>query len=133
ADYIHSLGLPFGLHIIRGIPREAVAHNFPIAGTSWHASDAADESDICPWNNYNFGVRNNAAGQAYDDSITRLYAGWGVDFIKADYIANNPYKPDEIRILRLAIKTSGRRILLSHSHRTTAVEHADEVHRYTEL
>ena len=133
ADYIHSLGLQFGLHIVRGIPREAVAHNFPIAGSSWHASDAADASDICPWNNYNFGVRNNAAGQAYDDSITRLYAGWGVDFIKADCIANNPYKPDEIRMLRLAIKKSGRRMLLSLSPGPTAVEHAAEVSRYAEM
>ena len=44
ADYIHSLGLKFGIHIIRGIPREAVAKNLPIADSSFHADDAADRS-----------------------------------------------------------------------------------------
>ena len=27
ADYVHSLGLKFGIHILRGIPRQAVAEN----------------------------------------------------------------------------------------------------------
>ena len=35
ADYLHSLGLRFGIHIIRGIPREAVVRNLPIAGSSF--------------------------------------------------------------------------------------------------
>ena len=30
ADYIHSLGLKFGIHIMRGIPRQAVHSNTPI-------------------------------------------------------------------------------------------------------
>ena len=30
ADYIHSKGLKFGIHIMRGIPRQAVAKNVPI-------------------------------------------------------------------------------------------------------
>src|SRR5438034_1955044 len=50
-DYVHSHGLQCGVQIIRGIPRGAVAHNLPIAGSSWRASDAADHGDICPWNN----------------------------------------------------------------------------------
>ena len=58
ADYIHSLGLKFGIHIIRGIPREAVAKNLPIAGSAFHAADAADTSDTCPWNIYNYGVES---------------------------------------------------------------------------
>src|SRR5262249_50004127 len=65
ADYLHSLGLKFGLHIIRGIPREAVARNLPIAGSSFHAQDAADISDVCPWNAYNYGLKpSHPAGQA---------------------------------------------------------------------
>jgi alpha-galactosidase len=48
ADYIHSLGLKFGIHILRGIPKEAVGRNLPIAGTSFHAADAANTSDTCP-------------------------------------------------------------------------------------
>jgi alpha-galactosidase len=84
ADYMHSLGLKFGFHIIRGIPREAVAKNLPIAGSSYHAADAADQSDTCFWNPDTYGLKNNPAAQAYYDSLARLYAGWGLDFIKVD-------------------------------------------------
>ena len=45
ADYVHSLGLKFGIHILRGTPKQAVARNLPIAGSSYHAADAADTSD----------------------------------------------------------------------------------------
>jgi len=65
ADYIHSLGLKFGLHMIRGIPREAVTRDLPIAGSAFHAGEAADPTDVCPWNAYNYGVKTGDAGQAY--------------------------------------------------------------------
>ncbi len=133
ADYVHSLGLKFGLHIIRGIPREAVAKNLPIADSTFHAADAADQSDACPWNTYNWGAKNNPAGQAYYDSIAKLYASWGVDFIKVDCIADHPYKPDEIRMIHNAIKKSGRAMLLSLSPGPTAIDHADEVTKYAEM
>ena len=56
ADFMHSLGLKFGIHILRGIPKEAVNRNLPIAGTSFHAADAANTADTCPWNPFNFGL-----------------------------------------------------------------------------
>ncbi len=133
ADYVHDLGLKFGLHMIRGIPRDAVAKNLPIDGSGFHATDAADQTDVCPWNIYNWGVKHNAAGQAYYDSIVKLYAGWGVDFIKVDCISDHPYKPEEIRMIHEAIKKSGREIVLSLSPGPTAVEHADEVAKYSEM
>ena len=133
ADYIHSLGLKFGIHIIRGIPREAVAKNLPIADSRYHASDAADQTDTCPWNSYNYGVKNSDAGQAYYDSIAKLYASWDVDFIKADCIADHPYKPDEIRMLSLALKKAGRPMVLSLSPGPTAMDKAEEVARYAEM
>jgi hypothetical protein len=133
ADYVHSLGLKFGLHIIRGIPREAVARDLPIAGSTFHAAEAADRSDTCPWNAYNYGVKDSPAGQAYYDSIVQLYASWGVDFIKADCIADHPYKPAEIRMLAAAIEKSGRPIVLSLSPGPTALDSADEVARYAEM
>ena len=34
ADYIHSKGLKFGIHIMRGVPVIAVKHNLPIEGTT---------------------------------------------------------------------------------------------------
>jgi alpha-galactosidase len=133
ADYIHSLGLKFGIHIIRGIPRQAVAKNLSIADSSFHAADAADRTDVCPWNSYNYGVKNNAAGQAYYDSIAKLYASWDVDFVKADCIADHPYKPDEIRMLRAALDKTGRPIVLSLSPGPTSREKGDEVSKYAEM
>ncbi len=133
ADYVHSLGLRFGIHIIRGIPREAVQKNFPIAGTKWHASDAADQLDTCPWNADNWGVRDDAAGQAYYDSLAKLWATWGVDFLKVDCIADHPYKVSEIRMLHKAIVRSGRPIVLSLSPGPTALEHGIELRQYAEM
>jgi hypothetical protein len=133
SDYIHSLGLKFGIHILRGIPKEAVKRNLAIAGSEFSARDAADESDTCPWCIYNFGLRENAAGQAYYDSILSLYASWGVDFIKVDCIADHPYKPGEIRMLSLAIHKTGRPIVLSLSPGPTALEHANEISKYSEM
>jgi alpha-galactosidase len=65
ADYVHAQGLKFGIHIIRGIPKKAVAANLSIAGSAFHAGDAAVTSDTCPWNPDNFGVKDDAAGQAW--------------------------------------------------------------------
>jgi hypothetical protein len=52
--------------------------------------------------------------QGYYDSIVRMYADWGVDFIKADDIAR-PTHRDEIAALHRAIQKSGRPIVLSLS------------------
>ena len=133
ADYVHSLGLKFGIHMIRGIPRAAVARNLAIADSSFHATDAADQSDACPWNAYNWGVKTSDAGQAYYDSIMKLYASWAVDFIKVDCISDHPYKPDEIRMIASAIKKSGRPMVLSLSPGPTALDKADEVAKYAEM
>ena len=126
ADYVHSLGLKFGIHIIRGIPREAVEKNLPIAGSEFHARDAADRSDTCRWNSDNFGVRNNAAGQAYYDSLFQLYASWGVDFVKVDCISS-PYKTASIQMIERAIRKSGRPMVLSLSPGPTPIADAMDV------
>jgi alpha-galactosidase len=138
ADWVHGQGLKFGIHLIRGIPRESVAANKPIAGagvgdSGFVAQDAADTSDVCPWNNDNYGIRDNAAGQAWYDSMIALYAGWGVDYLKVDCIADRPYKVSEIRQIALAIKKAGRPIVLSLSPGPTAVEHATEIAQYAQM
>lgn len=116
ADYVHSLGLRFGIHILRGIPRQAVADNLPIANSPYRAAQAADPNDTCPWNDFNYGIKPaGAAGRAYYRSLARLYARWGVDFVKADCIASNPYKGGEIRILSQALRNAGRPMVLSLS------------------
>ena len=127
ADWVHAQGLLFGIHIVRGIPRASVERNLPIAGSTFHAQDAADTSDACGWDPTNWGVKDNAAGQAWYDALIQQYAGWGVDLLKVDCIADHPYKVSEIRQIRRAIDKSGRRIVLSLSPGPTNPSHAAEV------
>ena len=134
ADYVHGLGLKFGIHIVRGIPRKAVEKNLPIAGSQFHAADAADTSDTCPWNHDNYGIdASKAAGQAYYDSIAELYASWGVDLIKADCIASHPYKGEEIRLLSTALRKTRRPIVLSLSPGPAPLEKVDEIEKYAQM
>jgi alpha-galactosidase len=124
---IHAKGLKFGIHIIRGIPRESVVRNLPIEGTAFKAQDAADQNDACPWDPTSWGIKDNAAGQAWYDSLLHQYAAWGVDFLKVDCIADHPYKAKEIRQIELAIQHSGRDVVLSLSPGPTQLEHHAEV------
>ncbi|MBV8728631.1 MAG: glycoside hydrolase family 27 protein [Acidobacteriia bacterium] len=133
ASWVHSKGLKFGIHIVRGIPRESVARNLPIEGTDFKAQDAADVNDPCPWDPTSWGIKDNAAGQAWYDSLIRLYARWGVDFLKVDCIADNPYKASEIRQIALAIERSGRDMVLSLSPGPTAIEHRTEVAQLSQM
>src|SRR5260370_22649456 len=134
ADYIHSLGLKFGLHILRGITKEAVQRNLPIEGISYFAEDAANTSDSCPWNPFNYGLdASRPAAQAYYDSLAEQYADWGVDFLKVDCIADHPYKGDEIRMVSQALSKAGRPIVLSLSPGPTALEKAAEVSKYAQM
>lgn len=130
---VHASGLKFGIHIIRGIPRQAVSKQLRIADSDFSAAEAADRGDTCPWNADNYGVKNNAAGQAYYDSLAKLYASWGVDFIKIDCIAAHPYKPDEIRMVSEAIRKSGRKMVLSLSPGPTPIEKASEVSNWADM
>jgi hypothetical protein len=132
-SWIHANGLRFGIHIIRGIPRVSVERNLPIEGSTFKAQDAADQTDPCPWDPTSWGIRDNAAGQAWYDSLLRQYAGWGVDFIKVDCIADHPYKPNEIRQIHQAIQHAGRDVVLSLSPGPTQIEHHAEVAELSEL
>jgi len=132
ADYVHSLGLKFGIHIIRGISKQAVEKDLPIAGSSYRASEAADQTDLCRWNPDNFGVKDNPAGQAYYDAMARLYAGWGVDFLKVDCISQ-PYNTHEIHMVSAALRKSGRPIVLSLSPGPTPLDQASDVRQYAQL
>jgi len=65
--------------------------------------------------------------------MLRLYASWGVDFLKADCISDRPYRPTEIRQIAEAIRKTRRPIVLSLSPGPTAVEHAEEVGKYAQM
>jgi len=134
ADYVHALGLKFGIHVMRGIPRQAVRANTPIAGTPWHAADVADTTNGCGWNPDMWGVDvRKPGGQAYYDALARLYASWGVDFVKADDMGSHRFQPDEIRALRRALDRSGRRIVLSISPGPAPLDSAAFLARHAQL
>jgi len=134
SDYVHSLGLQFGIHILRGIPKKAVESNAAIAGSSYHAAEAADTAETCPWNFDNYGAdAAKPAAQDYYDSIAALYASWGVDLIKVDCIASRPYRGDEIRMLSEALRKTGRPIVLSLSPGAAPLEKADEMAKYAQM
>jgi hypothetical protein len=133
ADWVHARGLKFGLHIVRGIPKQAVDGNQPIAHSTFHATDAADTADTCGWDDGTYGIRDNPAGQAYYDSMLALYADWGLDFLKVDCIADHPYKASEIRQIAAAIKKTGRPIVLSLSPGPTQTSHTAEVREYAQM
>ncbi|HEY6377021.1 MAG TPA: glycoside hydrolase family 27 protein [Edaphobacter sp.] len=124
SDAVHAQGLKFGIHIIRGIPKKTVAADTAIAGSAFRASEAADTADVCPWNPDNYGVKDNAAGQAWYDALMKQYAGWGVDYVKVDCIAAHPFKGAEIQMIHRAIVKTGRPIVLSLSPGPTALENA---------
>lgn len=143
ADYIHSLDLKFGIHIMRGIPRAAAHSHGAILGSPVTADMAADPSSICRWNPDMYGLRDSEAGQAYYDSIIALYASWGVDFIKCDDICNtNNWNEGgegayggrhEIEMLARAIKKQGRPIVLSLSPGPALIEQAWHYKTYANM
>lgn len=124
ADDVHSEGLKFGIHIFRGIPKRTFLADLRIGRTPFRASQATDPSDVCSWNQDNFGVKENAAGQAWYDALMKQYASWGVDYIKVDCIASIPYHAAEINMIHKAIVKSGRSMFLSLSPGPTPLEHA---------
>lgn len=117
AEYVHSLGLKFGIHIMRGIPRQAVHRNTQIKGTDRSAARIAKTASICNWNTDMYGVDASKEGaREYYNSLFELYASWGVDFIKCDDIARElPHEESELIMLSEALKGCGRDMILSLS------------------
>ena len=132
ADWVHRQGMKFGVHIIRGIPRQAVDKNLKIADSQFRAAEAANKSDTCAWNADNYGVKYTPAGQAYYDSIASLYATWGVDFVKIDCISY-PYQGDEIHMFSEALRKTGRPIVLSLSPGPTPLDKVDDLRKYAQM
>ncbi len=123
SDRIHEMGLKFGIHILRGIPRSAVHSNTPIMCDGVTARDIASQYSLCPWNTDMYGVDASQKGaKEYYNSLFELYASWGVDFVKVDDIACTEFKPTdpysaraEIELIREAINNCGRDMVLSLS------------------
>jgi hypothetical protein len=115
-DYVHSKGMKFGIHIMRGVHRYAAFQDLPIKGTNYTLKDIAEPWDTCGWCNHMWGVDPTKPGsQEYYNSLFEIYAEWGVDFIKADDTMFPPYHEGEIAMMRKAIENCGRPIVLSLS------------------
>lgn len=135
ADYVHSRGLKFGIHLMRGIPRRAVEENLSILGTPYHAADIADKVNVCTWNTDMYGVDMSKPGaQAYYDSVFKLIASWGVDFVKVDDLSR-PYGRNrpEVEAVRKAIDKTGRKIVLSLSPGATDIAYGEHVAHHANM
>ena len=113
ADYMHSLGMKFGIYVTPGISKQAVSKNTPIKGTSYTADQIAEPS--VKENNYNcrgmVGINFAKPGaQEFINSWADMLASWGVDYVKLDGTANSNV-PD-VEAWSNAIRQSGRPMVL---------------------
>jgi hypothetical protein len=126
AQAVHALGLKFGIHIMRGIPRQCVHQDTPIEGSAYTARHVAHPNSICPWNTDMYGLDPAHPGsQDYYDSLFRQYASWGVDYVKIDDLsASRLYAPHlaELELVRRALDRCGRPMVLSLSPGPAVVE-----------
>ena len=142
ANKLHAMGLKFGIHIMRGIPRRAVERNLPIAGSHFTAAQAplpeGDTNRTCVWNHDMFGVDTTAdAGKAWYASIAQQYAAWGVDYIKCDDIADmfrgRFYNGDETEVLSTALRQTTHSIILSLSPGPSPVNASEHLKQFANL
>lgn len=135
ADWVHSKGMKFGIHIMRGIPRQAYYEDLPILGTNGiTAKDITEPEDTCNWLNNMFGIDGLKEGsQEYYNSIFNLYAEWGVDFVKADNMLYPEYHTDDLEMMRKAIDQCGRPIILSVSNGEAPLAYAEHLAATTNL
>lgn len=137
AEYVHSLGLKFGIHIMRGIPRLAAHRDLPILNSEYRAKDVANPNSICLWNPDMYGLKCETLEQAardYYNSIFKLYAEWGVDFIKLDDIAREyPHCKREIELMSEACAGCGRDMVLSLSPGPAPLDRAEHLKKYSNM
>jgi alpha-galactosidase len=134
AGYIHKLGLRFGIHLMRGIPKQAVEKKLPVKGAHGITADMIyTRAGLCSWLNDNYTVVAEKPGaQEYYNSIFELYASWGVDFVKVDDLSQ-PYHQGEIELIRKAIDRTGRPIILSTSPGATPIGMAKHISTHANM
>jgi alpha-galactosidase len=123
ASKLHGMGLKFGLYLNPGIRQDVVSANLPIRGTKYHAKDIADTKHIgnttgcCYWR-IDF---SKPGSHEYVQSIVDLFASWGVDYVKMDFVGpgggNAPAdNRTEMQAWHQAIVKDGRKIVLELSN-----------------
>ena len=134
ADYVHSKGLKFGIHLMRGLPILAAKRKLPVKGTDGITCDQICNNDsACTWLYDNYKVDCTKRGaQEYYNSCFEMYAQWGVDFVKIDDLSN-PYHTGEIEMIRRAIDLTGRPIVLSLSPGETHISKASHVREHANM
>ncbi|RRR98706.1 glycoside hydrolase family 27 protein [Glycomyces terrestris] len=135
ADRVHALGLRFGVHMMRGIPKKAVELDLPVLGGGTTAAQIADRANACEWNPDNYGIDHTAPGaQAYYDSQVAQFAEWGVDFVKLDDVLHPPTQSTDIAAYSRAIDKCGRPIVLSLSPgKALSFAHLEHLREHAEM
>lgn len=137
AEYVHSLGLKFGIHIMRGMPRMAAHNALPILNSKFNAKEVANPNSFCFWNPDMYGLKcehMEEGARDYYNSIFALYASWGVDFVKVDDIAREyPHCKREIELISEAIRGCGRDMVLSLSPGPAPLERAEHLKTYANM
>jgi hypothetical protein len=113
ADYMHSIGMKFGIYVTPGISRQAVSKNTSIEGTPYTAAQIANSS--VKESNYNCkGMLridySKPGAQEFIDSWVKMLAGWDIDYIKIDGTKNS--NAPDIEAWSKAIRKRGRPIVL---------------------
>lgn len=137
ADFCHGKGMKFGLHLMRGVPRQAVAAKLKIKGTDITIDTIAKEGEgwpiHCTWVNQMLGIDMSKEGaQEYIDSCFELYNEWEVDFVKIDDLSY-PYHTNEIEGFYKAINKLEREIVFSTSPGATPIENGEHISTFSNM
>ncbi|KAK4256651.1 hypothetical protein QN277_006348 [Acacia crassicarpa] len=132
ADKVHSMGLKFGIHVMRGISTQAVNANTPIldpttggyyqeSGRVWRAKDIAMPERACAWMPHGFMSVNTklGAGRAFLRSLYKQYAAWGVDLVKHDCVFGDDLDLNEIGYVSEILRELDHPIIYSVSPGTS--------------
>ncbi|CAN0929332.1 unnamed protein product [Linum grandiflorum] len=133
AEMVHSMGLKFGIHIMRGISVQAYDANSPILdiskgaayeedGRKWTARDIGIKEKVCGWMPEGFMSVNTSLGaaKAFLTSIHHQYAAeWNVDFIKHDCVFGDDLSLDEITFVSQILKQADHPVTYSLSPGTS--------------
>jgi len=115
ADYVHSKGMKFGIHVLHGIPKQAVEKKIRIPGTSVTADAIANYSEMNALSEDFYCINwKRPEGQTYYDNLLRQFEQWGVDFIKVDDVGAK-YRKEDVEAIDLARLKIKRPIVLSLS------------------
>ena len=113
-NYIHSLGLKFGIYVTPGIPKLAVTQNTPVQGTALHAADIAitSKTEVTYLGGTMYYIDYTVpAGQAFVNSWANLFASWGVDYVKLDGV--DTWNIPDVQAWSTALSQTGRPMLLA--------------------